>query len=70
MYNHVMTLNSPTWTANGKRGGAFDFVATTQYISVADSPLFTLTGNYTVAVWINPDDIADAYKGIMGTRNG
>lgn len=29
-----------------------------------------MTGNYTVAAWINPDDIADAYKGIMGTRNG
>ena len=60
----------PTRVSNGKRGGAYLFDAATEYIRIQDSSRFTLTGNYTISAWINPNDVANRTKGIMGTRNG
>jgi len=70
-YGSIGTIyGSVPWTINGKRGGAYDFSPSNNYISIPDSPRFTLASNYTVAAWINPDNIANRTKAIMGTYNG
>ena len=63
--NNATVYNALPRTANGKRGGAYNFGTLGEYISVPDSALFTLTNNYTVSAWINPDDIANRTKCIM-----
>ena len=71
MYNNTTTVYwSPTRIYPGKRGGAYQFNAATKYIVVQDTPRFTLSNNYTISAWINPNDVADRDKGIMGTWNG
>jgi len=62
---------TPTFSTPAKLGshsGSFD--ADTDYVSISDSDQFTLSGDYTVEVWINPDNIADDSKGIVGTYTG
>ena len=61
----VKVYGSPTWYSNGKRGGAYLFNAASKYIWIQDSSRFTLSNNYTLAAWINPNDVADRNKGIM-----
>ena len=65
-YNNTGTAyNGAAWTGNGKRNGAYNFDGIDDYVSVPDSTRFTLTNNYTVSAWINPNDIANQAKGIM-----
>lgn len=69
-YNETGTIvGSPLWGNNGKRGGAYSFV-TNGHILIHDADRYTLSGRYTVAVWINPNNIGDRTKAIMGTYDG
>lgn len=51
-------------------GTAYDFVADQGHIFVPDSTDFGVWTNYTVSAWINPDNIANDHKGIVGNHNG
>lgn len=53
------------WTGNGKRGGAYTFVEDNKYIQIPDAPRYTLSGSYTLAAWINPNNVSNRIKGIM-----
>jgi len=70
-YNEsTWTSYSPAWTANGKRGGAYYFNGSYQYIATHDANRFTLSNNYTISVWIKPLDTSNREKYIMGTYDG
>ncbi len=60
------TIYGATWTT-GIVGSALRFDAAADYVNIPDSDQFTLSGDYTIEAWINPDDVANNYKGIMGT---
>lgn len=56
--------------AVGQIGGAVAFTADLNYVTVPDSPLFTITSSYTVSAWIRSDPVGNAYEPIFGTFNG
>ncbi len=45
--------NKPSWTRNGKVGGAYVFDGVNDYISVADDPSLDLSDEFTIAAWVN-----------------
>lgn len=69
VYNNTGTVNGAIFTENGKYGGAYDFTMDTDYIQSPDDNRYTLGSNYTVMAWINPDNVGDDHKGIVGTYN-
>jgi hypothetical protein len=68
--HHGDENGSPTPGVIGKTGFARDFIADSDYIEVPDSAEFTLSQNFTIEAWINPDDISDDWKAIVGTYSG
>jgi len=53
--NHGTGINSPTWTSNGKRGGAYQFNGSNQYIEIKDNPSFDTisSDNFSIFMWVN-----------------
>ncbi len=70
--NNSGIVNGVTYNLTGgyDGGGAYDFNNAVDVISIADSSEFTLSDDYTVEVWINPEDRPNGRKGIMGTYTG
>jgi len=68
--NNTWTVTIATRTWNGKIWWAYDFVADTSHISFLDKNEYTLSANYTVFARINPDNIDNDNKAIIGTYDG
>ncbi len=49
---HNGMVHGATW-AEGKIGGALDFDGVSDYVSVPDSPELNITGDLTIAAWVN-----------------
>ena len=63
-------VGSPTYAA-GQIGQAISLDGTTgQYISVANSPTVTITGNMSIAAWVNMDLTGDGFQRIVGKATG
>ena len=55
--NHGTMKNGATY-AQGKRGKAFKFDGTDDYVYVGNTAAMRITGNQTIAMWIRPDRVA------------
>ena len=63
-------VGSPTYTT-GQIGQAISLDGTTgQYVSVANSPVVTITGNMSIAAWVNMDLTGDTYQRVVGKSTG
>jgi len=49
---HNGVVHGATWT-KGRIGGALDFDGPKDYVSVPDSPELNITGDLTIAAWVN-----------------
>jgi hypothetical protein len=54
----------------GHLGMAVSFDGSTQFLQVADSPVFHTTGPYTLAVWVNPGRVPEFFDNILGKPLG
>jgi len=50
------TINSATWQSAGAYGGSYYYNGS-NYISVADSPDFDFSSDFSLEAWLNPDSI-------------
>ena len=63
-------VGSPTYTT-GQIGQAISLDGTTgQYVSVANSPAITITGNMSIAAWVNMDLTGDGFQRVVGKSTG
>ncbi|MEO1022732.1 MAG: DUF2341 domain-containing protein [Bacteroidota bacterium] len=53
------TDNGPTTSIAGQIGNGRDF-DNTDFISIADDPTLNITGELTISMWYNPDDVSNA----------
>lgn len=67
--NSFHATSTSTSIVSGLNNYARETVADSAYLTVPDNDAFTLSDDYTIEAWINPDDIANDYKGIVGTYN-
>ena len=52
-------ISGADWSANGKFGGALDFVsANSDYVQVSDNAALDFNDAFTISVWAKPDGIA------------
>ncbi|MCK4428979.1 MAG: LamG domain-containing protein, partial [Candidatus Aenigmarchaeota archaeon] len=52
-YGNNGTINSATWTTNGKFGGALDFDGTDDYVDCGNDSSLDITDAITVEAWVN-----------------
>ncbi len=63
--------NIATAVVDGISGKARDFNGTDDKITITDSTDFTFgTGDFSIELWVNPDDINEDYEGLVSTYNG
>ncbi len=55
--NHDGTIESATWTKEGKYGSALDFDGVNDLVSIADASDLDLTGSFTIEAWVRPDTL-------------
>ena len=64
-------VGSPTYAAGYIGTQAISLDGTTgQYISVPNSPTVTITGNMSIAAWVNMDLTGDGFQRIVGKATG
>ncbi len=72
-YDNDGTLNSgtamPTWTFDGKLGGAFEYDGN-DYFNISNSPSLNNSYNFTVTVWIKPSTISGAHYILGNSPDG
>jgi hypothetical protein len=51
--NNGTPTSGATWTGNGRRGGAYTFDGTSNYLTLGNSSNFSLSNNFTISLWIN-----------------
>ena len=59
---HNGVVHGAIW-AEGKIGGALDFDGVSDYVSVPDSPELNITGDLTIAAWVNFQEGGLGYDG-------
>jgi hypothetical protein len=59
---HNGTVYGASWTT-GKVGGALSFSGFNNYVSAADDPELNITGDITIAAWVNFNVAGDGYDG-------
>jgi glucose/arabinose dehydrogenase/PKD repeat protein len=64
------TLAGPTWTADGKYGGALSFDGVNDTVTVADSAGLDLTTAGTLTAWVRPTTLGAWRQAILKERPG
>lgn len=67
---HGSAQGAVTPLAEALVNGGNTFVRNTDFISIPDSPAFTLGADYSVSAWIRSVPVANAWEGFVGTYNG
>ncbi len=62
--NHGTLLGNPQWVA-GKVGGALQFDGTDDCVDCGDDPLFSITGDLTVACWFKVNQFDVGYQALV-----
>jgi glucose/arabinose dehydrogenase/chitodextrinase len=62
------TLQGPTWTLQGRFGGALEFSGG-GLVLVPDSPSLDLTTEMTLEAWVRPTQTGDAWKDVVYKAN-
>jgi hypothetical protein len=57
--NHGTLGGNPTWTANGRIGGALYLNGTNDYVDCGNGATLNITDRITVAAWIKPSDVGN-----------
>ena len=60
---------NPEWV-DGMFGKALRFASSSDFVYIADDPVFHITDEITQAAWVNLDRLPNAHAIIFGTRNG
>lgn len=68
--NNTLTNVSSTVYSGGKFGTAAEPDGTADYFDVGDTTNLSLTGDVTLAAWINPDDVTSHSGHILGKWDG
>jgi hypothetical protein len=59
------TVVAATWVKDAERGGAMSFDGDNDYVEAPDSPSLSITGDMTIAAWVNVTNYNN-YRGIVG----
>lgn len=62
---NVGTLSGPTWSADGKHGGALAFDGLDDRVEIADAPSLLLSSAMTVMAWVNPEGTEPAWRAVV-----
>ncbi len=68
--NHGALINGPTWTAAGMVNGALEFDGADDRVTVTTSPDLELSGEITLAAWVNPDTLYRKTARILSKSDG
>lgn len=66
--NDATVQPGATWMADGDRGGVMDFDGNDAFLEVADSESLSITGDITIAAWVNSTDYSTStgFRSIVG----
>ena len=73
--NDAAVVAGAIWVDDAERGGVIEFDGNDCYLEAADSESLSLTGDLTIAAWINPTDYTTdgdgaPFRGIVGKSAG
>jgi chitodextrinase len=63
------TIQNATWTTTGKYGKALVFNGTNARVSIPDSASLRLTSAMTLAAWVNPTTVNNAWRDVIYKGN-
>jgi len=68
-FNDATVAAGATWVDDLERGGVMEFDGNDSYLEAADSESLSLTGDLTIAAWVNATDYNN-FRGVVGKTAG